>query len=109
MVSTAGGSVCVETSLITMPGRLGTAGSSQPGVPFTTLPALQLAARPHVARAAFGLTIDSANPDPSVTGYHSSLYVKSRTGSSTDPRRTTRSPALLRFPVYVPRTRFVVP
>src|SRR5688572_14869087 len=67
IVSIAGGSVCVETSLITMPGRLGGAGSSCPGEPFTALLMRQLLSNPQVSRGALASIIVSENPAPSVT------------------------------------------
>src|SRR5688500_12065576 len=73
IVSIAGGSVCVSASVITIPGRFGSAGSFWPGEPFDALLIRQLVASPHVSRGAFSLLITRENPEPSVIGNHSSL------------------------------------
>ena len=73
MVSVGGGgSLWVNTSLMTICGKVGAAPSPAPGVPWSAPLARQLAARPQVFAAAFSLTMISEKPKPSVRGYQSS-------------------------------------
>src|SRR5688572_10921340 len=66
MVSVGGaGSLWVNASLITTPGKVGAAPSPCPGVPFITPLGRQLVASPQVFAAAASLTITKENPNPS--------------------------------------------
>src|SRR6478609_3162859 len=103
MASEAGGSVCVNASLITTPGRAGADGSFWPGEPPIPVLTRQFPGRPQFDVGALSLTDTKENPRPSAAGYHLSSNEKSRIGSWLPPERTRWSPALFRFPEKVPR------
>src|SRR5262245_4122395 len=72
IVSVGGGvSVWVRTSLITMPGNTGGAGSGCAGAPLTTPLGRQFVLLSQASGAAFSLTIAKEKPAPAVIGYQS--------------------------------------